>query len=308
MNSETGSMAPTACDPAEQPVTAGIMQAGQPSRSALTVAMLRAAHQLLDTPKVFDDPLALRILGAEHEAQVRRDPAKFDAAFSRVLRAAMVVRSRLAEDELARAMQSGVNQYVVLGAGLDTFAYRHEGQGGQALRVFEVDHPATQAWKRDLLQQSALAVPSSLTFVAVDFEQAILSEELRKAGCRTDLPVFFSWLGVTLYLSHAAIFETLQFVASLPKSSAIVFDYGVAAELLNPMERMGMAHFAKKYAAQGEPWKTTFDPALLADELRATGFSEIEDLGAAELQTRYLADRQDGLRLGGGTRLMLARV
>jgi methyltransferase (TIGR00027 family) len=283
----------------------GLIQAGRPSRSALMVAMLRATHQLLDAPKVFDDPLALSILGAEHEAQVRRDPSKFNAAFSRILRTAMAVRSRLAEDELARAIQSGVHQYVVLGAGLDTFAYRHN---EQALRVFEVDHPSTQTWKRSLLQESAIAAPSSLSFVPVDFEKATLPDALREAGCRVDLPVFFSWLGVTLYLSREAIFETLRFVASLPKGSAIVFDYGVASSLLNPMERMGMTHFAKKYAEQGEPWKTYFDPAELVRELRATGFAQLEDLDATKLQARYLCDRQDGLRLGGGTRLMLARV
>ena len=305
MNSETNSTAKASLEALNRPAQRNIIQAGQPSRSALMVAMLRAAHQLLDTPKVFDDPLALRILGAEHEAQVRTDPEKFNTGFSRVLRTAMVVRSRLAEDELARAMQYGVAQYVILGAGLDTFAYRY-GNSEPALRIFEVDHPSTQTWKRALLQQSALAVPTSLTFVPVDFEHATLAEALHNAGCRTDLPVFFSWLGVTLYLTREAIFETLQFVATLPKGSAIVFDYSVAPALLSPMERLGMAHFAKQCAAQGEPWKSTFEPAQLADELRRLGFAELEDLGAAELQMRYLADRQDGLRLGGGTRSMLA--
>jgi methyltransferase (TIGR00027 family) len=301
MNSESMDMD----TPAGQSAGDSILQAGQPSRSALMVAMLRAAHQLLDEPKVFDDPLALRILGPVHEALVRQDPSTFDTGYAGMLRAAMAVRSRLAEDALRSATERGVTQYVVLGAGLDSFAYRNP---AQALRVFEVDHPATQAWKRALLRESGIDVPDSLRFVPVDFEQDTLAEALCEAGCRLDQPVFFSWLGVTLYLTHEAIFSTLCFVTTLPKDSAIVFDYGVLPSLLTPRERMGMEYFAKKYAAQGEPWKSYFDPAMLADELHQTGFSELIDYAAADLRARYLTNRTGSLNIGGGTHLMLAWV
>jgi methyltransferase (TIGR00027 family) len=283
----------------------GLLQQGKASRSALMVAMLRAAHQLLDRPLVFDDPLALPILGREHEDIVRAAPEKFDSGVVRVLRAAMAVRSRFAEDELARSTGQGVGQYVLLGAGLDSFAYRNALPG---LKVFEVDHPATQNWKRSLLAQSGIDVPDTMRFVPVDFEHDDLAESLQAAGCNLDAPVFFSWLGVTLYLSTDAIFETLAFVASLPPGSGIVFDYGVVSELLNPMERMGMAYFAQKYEAEGEPWISFFAPEVLVSELRALGFGEVSDHGADSLRDRYLAGRNDGMRMGGGTRLMLARV
>ncbi len=283
----------------------GIIAAGEPSRSAFTVAKLRAAHQLLDTPLVFDDPLALPILGPEHSAEVQAHPFNYDGGILRVVRTAMVVRSRLAEDELATFVQAGGRQYVVLGAGLDTFACRNT---DSQLQVFEVDHPSTQVWKRAQLQQAGIALPPTMHLVAVDFEHDDLAKQLAKAGCRPDLPVFFSWLGVTLYLSQAAIFDTLRLVASFPQGSAIVFDYGVLPSLLSPMESMGVEHMAKKYAAEGEPWKSQFDPAQLAAQVSALGFGQIADLGAAELNARYLAGRKDALRMGSGTRLMLAKV
>ena len=158
------------------------------------------------------------------------------------------------------------------------------------------------------MQESGIALPATLHFVAVDFEHDDLVQQLLKAGCRPELPVFFSWLGVTLYLSHAAIVATLRLVASFPQGSAIVFDYGVLPALLSPMERMGIEHMARKYAAEGEPWKSQFNPALLAAELTAIGFGQIADLGAVELNERYLAGRKDALRMGSGTRLMLAKV
>lgn len=280
-----------------------LLSEGQPSRSALMVARLRAAHQLLDVPAIFDDPMALPVLGPEDCVQVQSNARAYDAGFSRILRTAMAVRSRFAEDQLARAAAAGVRQYVVLGAGLDTFACRR--QHDAALRVFEVDHPATQAWKRKLLAASGIALPSSLRFVPVDFERDDLSDALCQAGCDLAQPVFFSWLGVTLYLTEAAIFDTLRLVASLPPGSGIVFDYGVQPALLDPLEKAGVEYFARRYAEQGEPWLSFFDPAELTARLRGLGFSIVQDFGRDALETRYLAGRGDNLRLGGGTHLML---
>src|SRR5208337_2845591 len=154
------------------------MQEGKFSRTAQRVAIRRAAHQLLDHPRVLDDPLALRIIGSEAEEVLRSDP-KESHAFSRAFRAFMAARSRYAEDELAHAVAHGVRQYVVLGAGLDTFAYRNP---YPELRVFEVDHPATQAWKREQLEAAGIAVPASLTFVPIDFERQTLVDGLTRAG------------------------------------------------------------------------------------------------------------------------------
>src|SRR5580692_2940260 len=186
------------------------MEEGKFSRTAQRVAIRRAAHQLLDEPKVLDDPLALRIIGTEAAAALRSDP-KEDHAFARAFRAFMAARSRFAEDELARAVASGVSQqrvtqYVILGAGLDTFAYRNPHPG---LRVFEIDHPATQAWKREQLDTAGIPIPPSLTFVPVDFEQQSLAAGLQHCGFNTTAAAFFSWLGVTPYLTHAACRATL---------------------------------------------------------------------------------------------------
>jgi methyltransferase (TIGR00027 family) len=285
--------------------TESILRLGLPSRSALLVATLRAAHQLLDHPPVFADPLALPILGPELEGQLRAQLSRYASGPARQLGGATAVRSRLAEEELACAMACGVTQYVVLGAGLDTFACRPH---GAPLRVFEVDHPATQAWKRAQLRHAGIAAPASLTFVPFDFERDALDAALAAAGCRLDLPVFLSWLGVTLYLSEDAVFDTLRVVAALPAGSAIVFDYGVVPELLDLFDRMGMAYFASQFAAAGEPWKSRFAPEVLQSELRALGFGAVSDYAADALRTHYLGGQGDGWHLGGAMRLVVART
>src|SRR6202050_251326 len=163
------------------------MQEGEFSKTAQRVAIRRAAPQRRAQPRVLDDPLALRIIGSEAEKALRSDP-KEHHAFSRAFRAFMAARSRYAEDELACAFAQGVRQYVVLGAGLDTFAYRNPHAG---LRVFEVDHPATQAWKHEQLLAAEIAIPSSLTFVPVDFERQTLGAGLDVCGFDMNAPAFF---------------------------------------------------------------------------------------------------------------------
>ncbi|HJV86220.1 MAG TPA: SAM-dependent methyltransferase [Noviherbaspirillum sp.] len=289
------------------PTQDNMIHAGEPSRSALRVAALRAAHQLLDEPVVFEDPLALAILGAEKEAKIRTDPERFNNPFLRGLRAALVVRSKVAEDELAKAVHDGVRQYVVLGAGLDTFGCRNP-WSGDGLRVFEVDHPSTQRWKCEMLESAAIAQPDSLTFVGVDFERDVLAQRLKEAGFRPDQPAFFSWLGVVFYLTPDAVFETLKFVASLPSGSAIVFDYRVEPSLLDERARAVNEYLALHVAGQGEPWKSAFDPVALCDTLRGMGFTEARDLTPDALNARYLAQREDKLAVGGAFRLMCAKV
>jgi methyltransferase (TIGR00027 family) len=276
------------------------MQEGRPSATAQGAALLRAAHQLLDQPRVLDDPLALRVAGPEAEATLRADPAPFQTDERRHLRAFIAMRSRYAEDELAQAVRRGIRQYVVLGAGLDTFAYRNP--PSNALRVFEVDHPQTQAWKQRRLREASIALPPCLTFAPVDFESETLAGALRAAGLRTDEPAFFSWLGVTVYLTHAAVMETLRYVASTPAAgSEIVFSFVPP----HAGSRSGIGH---RTASLGEPWVTFFDPAELERELRAMGFGRTEHVSPAYANRRYFADRADGLRVGGTGHLMKATV
>jgi methyltransferase (TIGR00027 family) len=275
-----------------------------PSATARRVAMRRAAHQVFDDPLVFEDPFALRILGEETAAQIRAGRQGEEAITSRALRAFMAVRSRFAEDALRRAVGRGVEQYVVLGAGLDTFAYRNP--FADRLRVFEVDYPATQAWKRDLLDRAGIAVPTSLTFVPIDFERQTLADCLANVGVRVDAPAFFSWLGVTMYLSEQTAMDVFRFVATFPAGSGITFDYAVSPSLLRPMERMVLGVFSRRVAAAGEPWTLFFDPTALVADLRKIGFVDIEDLGPQETNNRYFSGRSDGLKVGSLARLMRA--
>ncbi|MGB8916331.1 MAG: class I SAM-dependent methyltransferase [Candidatus Sulfotelmatobacter sp.] len=278
------------------------MQEGTFSKTAHRVAVRRAAHQLLDQPRVLDDPLALRIIGAEAENELRSNP-KEDHAFSRAFRAFMAARSRFAEDELARAVAHGVRQYVVLGAGLDTFAYRNPHSG---LRVFEVDHPATQAWKHERLQAAGIAIPPSLTFVPIDFEGQTLADGLGQSGFNGSAAAFFSWLGVTPYLTREACLVTLSFIAKMPVGSGVVFDFAVDPALLNLGQRMALKALSKRVAAVGEPFQLFFDPEKLQGELKGMGFRRTEFLQGKELNARYFKDRKDGLLVRGSIGHLMA--
>jgi methyltransferase (TIGR00027 family) len=272
------------------------MQEGKFSRTAQRVAIRRAAHQLLDQPRVLDDPLALRIIGSEAAEELRSNP-KEHHAFSRAFRAFMAARSRYAEDELARAVAHGVRQYVVLGAGLDTFAYRNPYPG---LRVFEVDHPATQAWKRGQLQAAGISIPPALTFVPIDFERQTLADGLGHCGFDLSAAAFYSWLGVTPYLTRDACMSTLSFVAKMPAGSGVVFDFAVDPALLNAGQREALDALSKRVAGYGEPFQLFFDPRQLQDELIGMGFHRTEFLQGKELNARYFKDRKDGLLVRGG--------
>ena len=284
------------------------MREDRPSATAHRVALRRAAHQLLDRPLVLEDPIALRIIGAEARAALEADPLRFeDSRIAPFLRAFFAVRSRFAEDSLTEAMRRGVRQYVVLGAGLDTFAYRNPHPSG-AVRVFEVDHPSTQAWKRSRLVEGGIAVPPDLTFVPIDFETAELPQALAAAGFRNDVPSWFAWLGVTMYLTRPAFGDTLRFIASQPAGSGVVFDYALSPAVLDARGRAVFERMAERVSAAGEPWQTTFVPEELVRDLRAIGFTSIEELGAQEIEARYLRDRKDGLRVGSIGRLIRASV
>ncbi|MFZ0774042.1 MAG: class I SAM-dependent methyltransferase [Candidatus Sulfotelmatobacter sp.] len=271
------------------------MEEGKFSKTAQRVAIRRAAHQLLDQPRVLDDPLALRIIGSETAEELRSNP-KEHHSFSRAFRAFMAARSRYAEDELARTVAQGVEQYVVLGAGLDTFAYRNPHPG---LRVFEVDHPDTQAWKREQLRVAGIPIPAALTFVPVDFEQQTLADGLQHSGFNANVAAFFSWLGVTPYLTHEACVTTLSLIARMPARSGVVFDFAVDPALLNPGQRQALDALSKRVAAAGEPFQLFFDPAELQDELKRLGFHRTEFLRGKELNARYFKDRTDGLLVRG---------
>lgn len=284
----------------------GNRTASGPKPTALRVATLRAVHQLLDRPLVFEDPLSVRILGAAGEELRRSDLSHHNTPLLRGLRTSVAVRSRLAEDEWAQSKQRGVRQCVILGAGLDTLAYRTEIP--ENCRIFEVDLPATQRWKRDCLHVAGIDEPASLTFVPVDFESSTLAGALEEAGFLRNEPGFLSWLGVTMYLEEAAVSDTLRFIASLAVESSVIFDYAVHPSLLSAREQRAMEAISDRTSEYGEPWKTCFKPALLSELLFSLGFSKVEDLGPEQLNGRYLSERKDGLRKSGVSRLVCAWV
>jgi methyltransferase (TIGR00027 family) len=279
------------------------MQDARPSRTALRVALRRAAHQLYDAkPLVFEDPIAVPILGNTYAEELHRTPTRPDRPFSVALRAFLVARSRYAEDNLARAVSQGVTQYVLLGAGLDTFAHRNP---YPHLRVFEVDHPATQQWKRELLQTGRLPAPANLTYVPVDFECQPLPEQLRSAGFDPQAPAFFAWLGVVPYLTPEAFRSTINFIAAKPPGSGVVLDYSQPRSALPFLERLAHDSLASRVQLAGEPFQLFFTPTEIAAEL--TPFCNREDLGSSEINARYFTGRTDNLKvLGSAGRLLSA--
>jgi methyltransferase (TIGR00027 family) len=278
------------------------MQSATPSRTALRVALRRAAHQLYDAPPlVLNDPIAVPILGAAYSEELRRTPTRPDRPFSVALRAFLVARSRYAEDTLARAIAHGVTQYVLLGAGLDTFAHRNP---YPHLRVFETDHPATQQWKRELLETGSLPPPANLTYVPVDFECQSLPEQLHAAGFDPQAPAVFAWLGVVPYLTIEAFRSTIKFIAARPPGSGIVLDYGQPRSALPFLEKLAHDSLAARVQLAGEPFQLFFTPPEIAAEL--TAFRNHEDLGSEQINTRYFANRTDNLKLLGSAGRLLS--
>jgi methyltransferase (TIGR00027 family) len=276
------------------------LRAGQPSRTALGAAAYRAVHQMLEGGVIFRDPFAVGILDDETRAGL--DEMAADASL-RPMRLLIAARSRFSEETLADCVTRGVRQIVILGAGLDTFSLRNPHAG---IRVFEVDYPATQGWKRERLKQAGFAVPATLTFAPVDFERQSLADGLAAAGFQADQPAFFQWLGVIPYLTREAISQTLDYIARVP-NSAVVFDYGEPFENYPEERRAGVMAVAERAAARGEPWLSQCDPAEMSEMLRKAGFDEIEDLGMAALGERFYGPLRAHTRTGPGAHVVRAQ-
>jgi methyltransferase (TIGR00027 family) len=283
--------------------TASRLTEGAPSATAQGAAVWRALHQIIDYPRVLDDPLAVPIIGREG-ARALQFAADRQA---NALRAFIALRSRYAEDRLTAAVGRGVRQYVVLGAGLDTFAYRNP-YSDHGVRVFEVDHPATQRWKRARLEAVGISVPPSLTFVPVDFETQDLPAQLRSAGFDFGQPAFFSLLGVVIYLTEAAAMQSLGIVSRCAPGTEIVFEFALPGSRLSDAARASREMEMARVAAIGEPWLTFFEPDPLASRLRGLGFRGVEMLPPEDANEAYFAGRIDGLRVGGSGYMTAARV
>ncbi|HTD38165.1 MAG TPA: class I SAM-dependent methyltransferase [Candidatus Limnocylindrales bacterium] len=236
------------------------------SKTAIGALALRALHQTVDPEPVYEDDVAVRLY-----AGVALGPAanRFDEdpAGSEALRKHIAQRTVFAEERLRRAvLERGVGQYLVLGAGYDTFAYRQP-EWARGLRIVEIDQPATQHAKREALRLGGITVPGNVRFAAVDFERTPLREGLAQAGIDLEKPVFFSWLGVTMYLTREAVEQTLATVARLAGGTEIAFTF----------TRLGRsAALGDRAAAAGEPWLTGFEDDELSSLLHAVGFGTIE--------------------------------
>jgi methyltransferase (TIGR00027 family) len=272
--------------------------------STYAVAVWRAAHQLLEHPPIFEDPIALSILG-DAKGDVTDKLEMHKHPLSTAMRIAIAARSRFAEDERKKSLTDGTYQYVILGAGLDSYAYRNN---DQYENVFEVDLPSTQAVKIAGVQQLGITPTCKVSYVACDFEKNSLGERLHSSGFDRHQKTFFSWLGVVPYLDITAIEETMKFVASCARGSAMVFDYIVDNDNLNEMEKLVVNALSNQLAAGGEPLKSFFDPQLLKKKLEDLGFTQIKDIGPDYLNKNYLSFREDGLRVGNVTRIFQVTV
>lgn len=280
--------------------------------TALITAYARAYHATRDDPKIFDDFLADALYTPAEREQFDRnlaglvgliDPQLAAQAPSQEQALAAVIqlhngpvtlsRSRYAEDCLAAELERGAAQYLILGAGFDTYALRHPELAGR-LEVFEVDHPVTQSMKRERLKIPGWEAPPHLHFVPVDFARESLAEALARTTYDPRRPTFISWLGVSFYLDREVAAATLRSLAGLaPRGSALVFDY-IDADAFLPAKAGPRIRLMQSIAAQvGEPIKTGFDPAGLAGELRAAGFELLENLSPAQIEARYFQGRAD---------------
>lgn len=258
------------------------MKPNDPSRTALMVARQRAAHQLLDHGAILNDPFALQILREDEKAVLQFANAHPMASIGRLITSA---RSRIAEEALSNAVQSGIRQIVILGAGLDTIALRNP-HATQSIQIYEVDHPATQEDKRQRLAEAHIALPACLTFVPVDFERDALRETLDAAGFQQNAPTFFTWLGVVPYLTPEAIDGTLDFIASI-RNSEVAFDYLEPPEAFSEELRQIEQERTEQLKKIDERSVSRFDAAGIAALLHSHGFSVIEDIGFREIASRF---------------------
>lgn len=273
------------------------------SQTALGTAYLRAAHQVLDgEPKLLDDPVAVTLLGPDALGRIQMNADAYRKPVAETLRAHVVLRSRFAEDRLAEAMNRGVTQYILLGAGLDTFAFRQP-PWAHSLRILEVDHPQTQLLKRQLMDAADLPTPPNVSYLHLDFERESLQESLLRHGVSPEEPTFFSWLGVTMYLQESAIDTVLRFVAGFPAGSEIVLTFS------QPLERSEVTgRIAAKTAALHEPMVSFFTPAAMEVKLRRSGFGGIDFLSPKEAEIRYFSQRPQDLPVPKRTAIVAAQV
>ncbi|WP_026423395.1 class I SAM-dependent methyltransferase [Actinokineospora inagensis] len=279
-------------------------RSGVPDSTAVRVALWRALHVEVDAPPhVLDDRIGLRLADPDDGWRDRPDVSSPGV---RGFRAAIVGRARFIEDLVAEQADHGVDQYVLLGAGLDTFAQREPATASR-MRVFEVDQPATSAWKRDRLRELGYPPPEWLHLVPVDFEagQSWL-DELVAAGFDPDRPAFVVSTGVSMYLTEAATAATLRQVAGLATGTTLAMTFLLRTDLVDEVDRPGYEYVQQAARASGTPFISLYSPSDIAALARANGFRDVRHVPSTELGDRYFAGRTDGLRPNTGEDFLIA--
>ena len=264
-----------------------------PDNTAVRTALWRALHLEVDAPPyVFEDEVGLQLAAPDDDWRSRPDMSPFTRPF----RASIVARARFVEDLVAAEVACGVGQYVILGAGLDTFAQRRPELASQ-LRIFEIDQPGPQEWKRQRLVELGFGIPSYLRLVPVNFETVdAWWERLIESGFDTDRPAVVASAGVSMYLTHDAIVATLRQVAALAAGSTFVMSFMLPLEMLDAEVRPGVERAAEGARASGTPFISFFTPSQMLALARAAGFREVRHVSADMLAQRYFAGRTDGFR------------
>lgn len=279
-------------------------------------AYIRGYHATYDSPKIFDDTLAYQLIPEERRKLIEQglssalkqqssseQPTALRFFLQSMGLPQVVSRSKYTEETVEKVVKQGLEQYVILGAGMDTFAFRHP-ELLKKIRVYEVDHPATQTFKRNRLAELGWETPPNLQFVPVDFSKESLAEAFNEVSYDPKATSIFSWLGVTMYLSRDEVFATLRSITDIaPTGSLIIFDY---------FEAQVAARSAQKIRDElkkiGEPIKTGFDPSTLASDLAKIGIRLIESLRPVDIQNRYFNGRTDGYHASEQVHFALAMV
>jgi methyltransferase (TIGR00027 family) len=285
-----------------EPAGPGLVVNVAPDTSAVRTALWRALHvQLDDPPHLVYDEIGLALADPDDGWRNRPDMHPLD---TRPYRAAIVARTRFVEDLLA---DESIDQYVLLGAGLDTFVQRHPELAGR-VRVFEIDQPGPQAWKRQRLDELGYGVPEHLRLIPVDFEADDWWQSLIDAGFDATARAVVSSSGVSMYITKAATATTLRQLAAMAPGSIVAMTFMLLLELTDEADRAGLEGAARGAQAAGTPWISFYTPEEIAALAKEAGFADVLYLPTAELAERYLAGRTDGLQASGGVAILLARM
>jgi len=281
-----------------------------PSKTAITTALARAVHQILDEPIVLKDANAQLLLDEGIQLQLINDPYAFNDPMARTMRAAIIARNSVVHDALyeAKKKNSDLKQFIMLGCGLDAFSLNHASIYND-IEFYDIDTPAMIHWRKTRINDANILLPCNIHQVSCDLNNQELFEILSSFDFKKNKPVFISFMGVSPYLKNDIIYGVMERFATLPKGSSIHFDYRVKHSLLDSIEQMMDQVVAQQVSIMGEPWLSEFLPDELSIDLLKMGFTRVNHFNTENLNSLYFSKRKDGLQTaGGGLRLISAFV